>query len=87
MLYPSLFHTSMLAETQVQHLITKSLTSTQPLEVPLEKCKSQQAQQLIVRKHTKKWHATLAGAISGGLAIMCEKKGRRGIISQQMFVR
>ena len=62
------------------------------IEVPLEKRKdrlslSKQAQQLLIRKHTKKWHAAVAGAISGGLAIMCEKRSRRGIISQQMFVR
>ena len=62
------------------------------IEIPLEKRKgrlslSKQAQRLLVRKHTRKWHAALAGAISGGLAIMCEKKGRKGIISQQVFVR
>ncbi|KAF9000326.1 hypothetical protein BDQ17DRAFT_1360047 [Cyathus striatus] len=46
-----------------------------------------QAQLLLVRKKTRRWHATLAGAIAGGLAIMWEKRSRRGIISQQMFVR
>ena len=68
------------------------LEAATSIEVPLEKRKgrlslSKQARQLLVRKHTKKWHAVVAGAISGGLAIMCEKRSRRGIISQQMFVR
>jgi hypothetical protein len=68
------------------------LEAATSIEVPLEKRKgrlslSKQARQLLIRKHTKRWHAALAGAISGGLAIMCEKKGRKGIISQQMFVR
>ena len=68
------------------------LEAATSIEVPLEKRKgrlslSKRAQQLLVRKQTKRWHAALAGAIAGGLAIMWEKKGRKGIISQQMFVR
>ena len=60
--------------------------------VPLEKRKgrlslSKRAQQVLVRKQTRRWHAALAGAIAGGLAIMWEKKGRKGTIAQQMFVR
>ncbi|KAF8806205.1 hypothetical protein BYT27DRAFT_7243013 [Phlegmacium glaucopus] len=68
------------------------LEAATSIEVPLEKRKgrlslSKRAQQLLIRKQTRRWHAALAGAIAGGLAIMWEKKGRRGIISQQMFVR
>jgi hypothetical protein len=42
---------------------------------------------VLVRKHTRRWHAALAGAISGGFAIYWEKPGRRAVIAQQMFVR
>jgi hypothetical protein len=68
------------------------LEAATSVEVPLKTRKgrlslSKQAQQLRIRKQTKRWHAALAGAIAGGLAIMWEKKGRKGIISQQMFVR
>jgi len=42
---------------------------------------------ILVRKKTRRWHAALAGAIAGGLAIICEKRNRRGLIAQQMFVR
>ena len=35
----------------------------------------------------ERWHAALAGAIAGAVAIIMEKKGRRLGISQQMFVR
>lgn len=48
---------------------------------------STNAQLILIRKKTRRWHAALAGAIAGGLAIMWEKKGRRGVIAQQMFVR
>ncbi|EEB95512.1 hypothetical protein MPER_05507 [Moniliophthora perniciosa FA553] len=48
---------------------------------------STQAQRILIRKKTKKWHAALAGAIAGGLAIMFEKRGRRVTIAQQLFVR
>jgi hypothetical protein len=48
---------------------------------------SAQAQLILVRKKTRKWHAALAGAIAGGLAIMFEKKSRRSVVGQQMFVR
>ncbi|KAF9264654.1 hypothetical protein L218DRAFT_862001 [Marasmius fiardii PR-910] len=48
---------------------------------------STQAQRILVRKKTKRWHAALAGAIAGGLAVMWEKRGRRVTIAQQMFVR
>lgn len=40
-----------------------------------------------MRKRTRRWHAAFAGAVAGGLAILCEKKGRRGVIAQQLFVR
>jgi hypothetical protein len=45
------------------------------------------AQLALIRKRVRRWHAALAGAVAGGLAIMCENRSRRGIISQQMFVR
>lgn len=45
------------------------------------------AQEALIRKPVKRWYAALAGALAGGLAIMCEKHSRRGVISQQMFVR
>lgn len=48
---------------------------------------SAHAQMVLVRKKTRRWHAAIAGAIAGGLAIMWEKKSRRLIIAQQMFVR
>ncbi|KDR84159.1 hypothetical protein GALMADRAFT_236835 [Galerina marginata CBS 339.88] len=62
------------------------------LEVPFEKRKgrlslSRRAQLSLIRKQTRRWHAALAGAIAGGLAIMWEKRGRRIGIAQQMFVR
>ncbi|KDQ63978.1 hypothetical protein JAAARDRAFT_27652 [Jaapia argillacea MUCL 33604] len=45
------------------------------------------AQQIMVRKKTRRWHAVVAGAIAGAVAIMFEKKGRRVTIAQQLFVR
>ncbi|KAJ7185408.1 hypothetical protein C8R46DRAFT_1060463 [Mycena filopes] len=48
---------------------------------------SAHAQMVLVRKRTRRWHAALAGAIAGGLAILWEKRGRRVVIAQQMFVR
>ncbi|KAG5651486.1 hypothetical protein H0H81_008486 [Sphagnurus paluster] len=48
---------------------------------------SAHAQLALIRKKTRRWHAALAGAIAGGLAIMWEKRSRRGVIAQQMFVR
>lgn len=62
------------------------------LEVPLTKrtarlSLSAQAQLVFLRKRTRKWHAAFAGALASGLAIMWEKRSRRGIIAQQLFVR
>ncbi|KAG5642687.1 hypothetical protein DXG03_002345 [Asterophora parasitica] len=48
---------------------------------------SANAQLALIRKKTRRWHAAFAGFIAGGLAIMWEKRGRRGVIAQQMFVR
>jgi hypothetical protein len=48
---------------------------------------TQQAQQKLIRKRTRRWHATLAGAVAGGLAIMFEIRSRRTVIGQQLFVR
>ncbi|PFH47134.1 hypothetical protein AMATHDRAFT_152910 [Amanita thiersii Skay4041] len=48
---------------------------------------SAHAQMIFLRKKTRRWHAALAGALAGGLAIMWEKRSRRGIIAQQLFVR
>jgi len=45
------------------------------------------AQMVLIRKRVRRWHSALAGFVAGGLAIMCEKQNRRGVISQQMFVR
>ncbi|KAH0840380.1 hypothetical protein J3R83DRAFT_1411 [Lanmaoa asiatica] len=63
-----------------------------PVEIPLSKRQprlslSAQAHQQWVRKKTRRWHAVIAGAIAGGVAIMFEKRSRRLIISQQLFVR
>ncbi|KAK7044527.1 hypothetical protein R3P38DRAFT_167822 [Favolaschia claudopus] len=48
---------------------------------------SAHAQMILVRKRTHRWHSALAGAISGGLAILWEKRSRRAVIAQQVFVR
>ncbi|KAJ7913851.1 hypothetical protein B0H13DRAFT_458894 [Mycena leptocephala] len=48
---------------------------------------SAHAQMALVRKRTRRWHSALAGAIAGSLAILWEKRTRRGVIAQQMFVR
>ena len=62
------------------------------LEVPLAKrtarlSLSTQAQLVFLRKRTRRWHAALAGALASGVAIMWEKRSRRSIIAQQLFVR
>ncbi|TDL24870.1 hypothetical protein BD410DRAFT_65350 [Rickenella mellea] len=46
-----------------------------------------QAHEVWVRKQTRRWHAILAGAVAGGFGVLFEKKGRRVVISQQLFVR
>ncbi|KAA1466654.1 hypothetical protein DENSPDRAFT_767742 [Dentipellis sp. KUC8613] len=46
-----------------------------------------QAHQIWVRKKTRRWHAIVAGAVAGGLAIAFEKRSRRVTIAQQLFVR
>ncbi|KAJ7104424.1 hypothetical protein B0H15DRAFT_896901 [Mycena belliarum] len=48
---------------------------------------SAHAQMVLVRKRTRRWHSALAGALAGSLAILWEKRSRRGVIAQQMFVR
>ena len=48
---------------------------------------STHAQQVWVRKRTRRWHAALAGAIAGSIAVMFEKRSRRIAVAQQMFVR
>ncbi|KAJ8591233.1 hypothetical protein M405DRAFT_932274 [Rhizopogon salebrosus TDB-379] len=63
-----------------------------PFEVPLSVRQprlslSAQAHQMWVRKKTRRWHAMLAGALAGGLAVMFEKRSRRVVIAQQLFVR
>ncbi|KAJ3523732.1 hypothetical protein NM688_g8677 [Phlebia brevispora] len=45
------------------------------------------AHQMWVRKKTRRWYSVVAGAVAGGLAIMCEDPRRRMGIAQQMFVR
>ena len=46
-----------------------------------------QAHEMWIRKRTHRWHAVVAGAVSGGLPLLFEKKGRRVTIAQQLFVR
>jgi len=48
---------------------------------------SARTQLILIRKRTRRWHAALAGAIAGALAIVWEKRTRRGLIAQQLFVR
>ncbi|KAF9235562.1 hypothetical protein BU15DRAFT_77880 [Melanogaster broomeanus] len=48
---------------------------------------SAQAHQQWVHKKTRRWHAVMAGAIAGAVAVMFEKRSRRVTIAQQMFVR
>ncbi|KAJ3504032.1 hypothetical protein NLJ89_g8152 [Agrocybe chaxingu] len=62
------------------------------LKVPLQKRKARmsltaRAQMVLIRKQTRRWHAALAGAVAGSLAIMWETRSRRGVIAQQLFVR
>jgi hypothetical protein len=40
-----------------------------------------------IRKKGRRWHAAVAGAIAGGLAVLWERQDRRLSIAQQMFVR
>lgn len=63
-----------------------------PFEVPLSARQSRlslsaQAHQVWVHKKTRRWHAMFAGALAGGLAVMFEKRSRRLVIAQQLFVR
>ncbi|KAI5993509.1 hypothetical protein EDD15DRAFT_2135963, partial [Pisolithus albus] len=46
---------------------------------------SAHALEVWVRKRTHRWHAALAGALAGSLAIMFEKPSRRIAIAQQLF--
>ncbi|KAJ7789985.1 hypothetical protein B0H14DRAFT_2941831 [Mycena olivaceomarginata] len=48
---------------------------------------SAHAHMALVRKRTRRWHSGLAGGIAGALAILWEKRSRRVVIAQQMFVR
>ncbi|KAJ7172550.1 hypothetical protein C8R46DRAFT_154462 [Mycena filopes] len=48
---------------------------------------SAHAHMVLVRKRTRRWHSTLAGAISGGLAVLWEKRSRQTFFAQQLFVR
>jgi hypothetical protein len=48
---------------------------------------SAQVHQNWVRRKTRRWHAVLAGAIAGVVAISFEKRSRRNVIAQQLFVR
>ncbi|KAG0698472.1 hypothetical protein DFH29DRAFT_941165 [Suillus ampliporus] len=67
-------------------------TAPTPFEVPLSARQprlslSAQAHQMWVRKKTRRWHSMFAGALAGGLAVMFEKRSRRVVIAQQLFVR
>ncbi|KAH9042865.1 hypothetical protein EDB84DRAFT_1266717 [Lactarius hengduanensis] len=48
---------------------------------------SAQVHQIWVRRKTRRWHSVLAGAIAGVIAISFEKRSRRNVIAQQLFVR
>jgi hypothetical protein len=48
---------------------------------------SAQTQLILIRKRTRRWHALLAGFLSGFVSILLEARSRRNTISQQMFVR
>jgi hypothetical protein len=48
---------------------------------------SAQVHQNWVRRKTRRWHAVLAGAVAGVVAISFEKRSRRNVIAQQLFVR
>lgn len=63
-----------------------------PFEVPLSARQPRlslnaQAHQVWVRKRTRRWYSMFAGALAGGLAVMFEKRSRRAVIAQQLFVR
>ncbi|KAF7318048.1 hypothetical protein HMN09_00312500 [Mycena chlorophos] len=58
----------------------------QPLPAP-HLSLSAHAQLILGKQHSRRWHAALAGAVAGGLAVMCEKQGRRAMYAQQLFVR
>ncbi|KAK2465891.1 hypothetical protein APHAL10511_001532 [Amanita phalloides] len=65
-------------------------TETVEITLPERKTRlalSAHAQLVFLRKKTQRWHAALAGSIAGGLAIIWEKRSRRDIIAQQLFVR
>lgn len=83
--------TSTFEEDDESEDLEARLSST-TLEVPLKERRarlslSKSAQLTLIRKQTRRWHAALAGAIAGGCAILCEKRNRRGVIAQQLFVR
>ena len=70
----------------------KAVRKRTVVDVPLDRRSARlsltkRAQDVLVRKRTRSWHAALAGSIAGGLAILCEKRNRRGVLAQQMFVR
>ena len=48
---------------------------------------SAQVHQIWARRKTRRWHSVLAGAIAGVIAISFEKRSRRDVIAQQLFVR
>lgn len=48
---------------------------------------SASAQQVLIRKQTRRWHAIAAGSIAGAVAVMFEKRANRVAVAQQMFVR
>lgn len=68
--------------------LESQMTSKVPLERRTARMSlSKRAQLVLIRKQTRRWHAALAGAVAGGLAIIWEARRRRGVIAQQMFVR
>jgi hypothetical protein len=78
-------------ELQSALVSSEDRTST-ILEVPMNQRRARlsltaHAHHILIRKRTRRWHAALAGAVSGGVAVLFEIRSRRIVIGQQMFVR
>jgi hypothetical protein len=91
---PILFPPAILTKpTEVRGLVTEAPTPMYEVEAGHpHQVFAKRSSQLSVRaqyqiKQTKRWHAAVAGFISGGIAVSFEAKGRRLAIAQQIFVR
>ncbi|CAG7853131.1 SubName: Full=Uncharacterized protein {ECO:0000313/EMBL:CCA72720.1} [Serendipita indica DSM 11827] len=58
-----------------------------PANVKTKLSRQAKVHEVWIRKKGRRWHAALAGAIAGGLAVLWETKERRLGIAQQLFVR